>query len=190
MRHDDVRDVLASMLKDVCADVEVEPSLQPLSGESFRYRSTLRDDDAHPDIRVRGFWDKRWQDTYVDVRVFHPDAPSYRSTPASALYRRFEADKKRHYGPRIRDVEHGTFTPIVFSTLGGSGRECSAFLKRLSARLAEKHELSYSQVMCWVRCSLSFSLLRASLTCLRGTRHRRGNLPSLDIVRACKLFQF
>ena len=35
-RHDDVGDLFASLLKDVCHDVEVEPHLQPLTGEVFR----------------------------------------------------------------------------------------------------------------------------------------------------------
>ena len=32
---DDVRDQFASLLKDVCHDVEVEPHLQPLTGEAL-----------------------------------------------------------------------------------------------------------------------------------------------------------
>ena len=30
---------------------------------------------------------------------------------------------KREYGDRFRNVEYGSFTPLVFSTFGGLGRE-------------------------------------------------------------------
>ena len=43
MRHDDPTDFLASCLKEVHNDVEIEPKLQPLSGESFRHRTANTD---------------------------------------------------------------------------------------------------------------------------------------------------
>ena len=42
MRHDDPTDFLASCLKEVHNDVEIEPKLQSLSGESFRHRTANR----------------------------------------------------------------------------------------------------------------------------------------------------
>ena len=37
MRHDEIRDTFAKKLKDVGFDVEVEPKLQRLEGESFEH---------------------------------------------------------------------------------------------------------------------------------------------------------
>ena len=40
------------------------------------------------------------------------------------IYRMHENEKKRLYSRRVLDIEHGTFTPLVFTTTGGMGNEC------------------------------------------------------------------
>ena len=35
-------------------------------------------------------------------------------------------------------IEHGTFTPLVFSSCGGKGFETGAFIEKLTEQLAEK----------------------------------------------------
>ena len=40
----------------VCHNVATEPLLQPLSGETFTYRSAIVGDEARLDIKARGFW--------------------------------------------------------------------------------------------------------------------------------------
>ena len=40
------------------------------------------------------------------------------------IYRIHENEKKRLYSRRVQDIEHGTFTPLVFTTTGGMGKEC------------------------------------------------------------------
>ena len=57
-RHNEVRDLLALRLSEVCADVAIEPVLQPLSGETFQRRTTTRDPEARLDIRTTGFLGK------------------------------------------------------------------------------------------------------------------------------------
>ena len=108
-----------------------ESTLQPLNGETFSYRTANTDAEARADIRARGFWSKG-QDAYFDVRVFHPNASSYVSKPLSALFRTHEQAKKREYGQRIRDVEHGVFTPLVFFHLGCNGERSHHFLQTVS----------------------------------------------------------
>ena len=186
MRHDDPTDFLASCMKEVLNDVEVEPKLQPLTGESFRHRTANTDPDARADLRVRGFW-TQGRNAFFDTRVFYPHARSYRSKPLKSLFRKMEGDKKREYGERINEVEHGSFTPLVFSTCGGMGQEASVVLKRLADALATKRSESYSRVVNWMRCCLAFSLARSALRCVRGSRStRRGahRLAPVDLVQA------
>lgn len=186
MRHDDPTDFLASCMKEVHNDVEVEPKLQPLTGESFRHRTANTDPDARADLRVRGFW-TQGRNAFFDTRVFYPHARSYRSKPLKSLFRKMEGDKKREYGERINEVEHGSFTPLVFSTCGGMGQEASVVLKRLADALATKRNESYSRVVSWMRCCLAFSLARSALRCVRGSRStRRGahRLAPVDLVQA------
>ena len=87
------RDITAEWLDRVCHDVVVEPPLQPLTGENVIPATANRKDDARADIHARGFWGRR-QSAFFDVRVFHPNAQSYRNSSISAVYRRQEMMKK------------------------------------------------------------------------------------------------
>ena len=128
-------------------------------------RTTTTDDDARLDIYARDFW-VRSEDAFFDVRVMNPNEPSYRHLDPSACYRQAEKEKDRKYGERVRRVERAAFTPLVLSTTGVS-KPATAFLKRLSSRLADKRDLPYSVTMAWLRCQLNFSLLRSVIMCLR-----------------------
>ena len=71
---------------------------------------------------------------------FYPNAPSYHNLQLSAVYRRHENEKKRNYEARVREVEHGSFTPLVFSTSGGMGMLVTAVYKRLASQIAIKRD--------------------------------------------------
>lgn len=169
MRHNEIRDITAKLLTEVCHSVATEPPLQPLSGESFSYRSAIVGAEARLDIKAHGFWNST-QDAFFDVRVFHPNAPSYRSKDITALYKQHESAKRREYNQRVRDIEHGVFTPLIFTTTGSMGRQGTTFYKRLADLLSRKQGTPYSVVMGWLRCRLSFAILRSAIMCLRGTR--------------------
>ena len=49
-----------------------------------------------------------------------------------------ERDKIRKYSERIINVEQGTFTPLVFTSAGGMGRQSQIFYKRMAELMAEK----------------------------------------------------
>ena len=186
IRHNELRDITATLLTEVCHNVTTEPTLQPLSGETFDARSTNTNDGARVDIRARGFWNAS-QDAFFDVRVFYPNASSNRSTTTSSAYRRHEQAKKREYGQRIREVEHGVFTPLVFSSTGGMGREAATFYKRLASMISQKQQHPYPTVMGWLRCRLSFASLRSAIMCIRGSRssfHRPVHGVAMDITLA------
>ena len=75
IRHNELRDLTASWLQDVCHDVTVEPPLQPLHGESLTLNSAVLGDGARADIHARGFWGRR-QSAFFDVRFFIPTHPA------------------------------------------------------------------------------------------------------------------
>ena len=77
---------------------------------------------------------------------------------------------KREYEERVREIEHGSFSPLVFSTTGGMGNTATVVYKRLASLHADKFEKPYSEIIHWLRCRLSFSLLRSSIMCIRGSR--------------------
>ena len=188
-RHNDIRDLTARLLGEVCHQVTTEPVLQPLSGESLHPSSANVSDNARLDIKADGFWDCSRQSAFFDVRIFNPTAQTCRSQSLSTCYRRHELEKRRHYEDRVLQIEHGCFTPLVFTTAGGMGPSASIFFKRLASKLATKQNTSYSSVLRWIRCKISFALTHSAILCLRGTRTRLVPL-SLDFDRAlaeCKV---
>jgi hypothetical protein len=177
MRHDGLRDLLAHEMREVLHDVQCEPPLQPVTGESLFPKSANTADDARADIRAKSFW-RNQQNAYFDLRVFYPHASSYSSRSLSELYSTFERAKKRGYNDRILQIEQGSFTPLVFSSTGGMGPETTVAVKALATLLAEKRKERYSHTMGLLRCRIAFSLMRAATTCLRGTRCRRVHVQS------------
>ena len=172
IRHNEIRDLTASLLSEVCNDVCTEPHLQPISGEHLSATSANTQEGARLDI---------------DVRVFNPHAPSNRHTTPSACYCKHENLKKRAYQQRIREIEHSSFSPLVLSSTGGLGPAATSTYKRLGNLLSIKLDQSYSSTMSWLRCRLSFSLLRSSIQAIRGARSAAGRatkspIPPIDLV--------
>ena len=68
-------------------------------------------------------------------------APS--NHPFKSAYRRHdsEREKRRQYEQCVREVEHGHFTPLVFTTTGGMGDAAGQVYKRLANLLTEKLDL-------------------------------------------------
>ena len=172
IRHNEIRDITATLLTETCHNVATEPLLQPLTNESFTHRSANTDPNARLDIRARDFWNTG-QDAFFDVRVFHPNASSNRAPTMAAAYRKHETTKKREYAERVREVERAVFTPLVLSTTGGMGREAATFYKRLADGISRKEGKQYSVIMGWIRCRLSFAILRSAILCIRGSRSSR-----------------
>lgn len=170
IRHNEIRDITAELMTEVCHGVGTEPTLQPVTEEQLTQRSANREDGARLDIAAENFWGRDQQRAFFDVRVFNPFAPSYRNTTLSQCYRKNELEKRRAYDERIREIEHGAFSPLVFTTAGGMGATSNVVYKRLASMIADKHKKAYSKTMNWLRCRLSFSLLRSAIMCLRGSR--------------------
>ena len=64
LRHNDVHDLTASLLKDVCPNVCKEPSLQPLTGETLQHKTASTDCGARLDVSGGGFWGYQSQKTF------------------------------------------------------------------------------------------------------------------------------
>jgi len=101
-----------------------------------RYRTAVCDDDARLDIRAAGFWGTRQQNAFFDVHVFNSLAPSNRSITLSAFYRKHEQEKCRAYEERVREMEYGCFTPLVFSTSGRMSKAATIVYKCLANLLS------------------------------------------------------
>ena len=140
IRHNKVRDFTAKLMTEVCHDVCVEPTLQPVTGEMFSNATAISEDCARLDIVVNGFWGSRLERAFFDVRVFNPLAPSNRQ-PLPTCYRKHENLKKRAYEQRIREVERGSFTLLVMSLTGGLEKAASVCYKRLASMISAKQDV-------------------------------------------------
>ena len=56
IRHNEVRDLIATLLTEVCSQVATEPELQPVSQEEFSQSTANVQDGARLDIVMNGFW--------------------------------------------------------------------------------------------------------------------------------------
>ena len=186
IRHNEIRDLTANLLTEVCSDVCIEPELQPITGEVLTGATSNVQDGARLDIAVNGFWGGQSERTFMDVRIFNPHAPSNQQSLASC-YRKQEAVKKRAYEQRVREIEHASFTPLVLSATGGMANQATVFYKRLASCLASKWDQPYSSTMSWLRCQLTFSLLRSAIQGIRGARSSCGHAikaPPIDLAIA------
>ena len=172
IRHNQVRNITATLLNEICNDVQMEPQLQSLSGEHFGAKTAKK--DARLDISARGFWCSG-QKALFDVRVFNPVASRYRNTPLSKCYTINENEKRKQYNERVLQVEHGSFARLVMSSNGGFGRECGRFYSKLAEQIAEKRKQPYSIISSWIKRKIIFSLLRSIGLCLRVSRSIKEN---------------
>ena len=127
MRHDNIRDFEANLIRKICNDVKVEPTLQPLDGEIIR---GVKGDDARVDIRGRGVW-RPCQNAFFDVCVTNTNCATQKNSSTAAVFKQNENKKKNKYNDRIMNVEHGTFTPLVFTVNGSAGPEAETFHKQI-----------------------------------------------------------
>ena len=93
--------------------------------------------------------------------------------------------KKKVYDQRVRDVEHGSFTPMVFTAMGEIGKAAEVAYGRTAALIAANKDQPCSQVIGRIRCVLSFSLLGSAIMCLREARspfHSRPASAEIELV--------
>ena len=174
IRHNQVTNITATLLNEICNDVQIEPQLESLSGKYFDAKTANKHEDAQLDISTRELW-CYGQKALFDIRVFNPIASIYRNTPLSKCYTINENEEERQYNERIFQIENGSFAPLVMTSNGGFGRECGQFNLKLAERIVEKRKQPYSITSSWIKRKIIFSLLRSTGLCLRGSRSIREN---------------
>ena len=127
----------ANLLTEVRHEVQVEPTLQPISGEQFCQASLNTEERARLDIFicvVFGVAVVRKPTLMLNfLTPMHLSTNCLSNPPA--IYRRHEKMKKHSYEDRIHEVEHSSFTPLIFSATGVMAHEAH---KRLASLLSER----------------------------------------------------
>jgi len=157
LHHNDIRDLTAKFLTEMCSQVIVEPELLSVGNpDEFSLAISNTQEGARLDVAMNSLWGGQSGRCFVYVRVFSPCAPSDKCSSLAAAYKKHENIKCHAYGQRIREVEHAPFTPHAF-TLG------------------------------WLCCCVSFLLLQSAITCLRGAWSSSGHYdrtsPPMNLAR-------
>ena len=70
-------------------------------------------------------------------------------------------------------MKKGSFSPLIFSTTGGMGPECTKYHKRIAELISNKRGENYPDIMNYMRTRIRFALLKSTLVAVRGERGRR-----------------
>ena len=135
--HNEVGDITASLLSEVCHNIAVEPYLQPLSGEHMNLltqKSMLSGYCLLMVFRVVGSKGV----ILMYGWVLNPFTQSNLQRSLAATYRRHELDKVHKYEQRVREIELSSFTHLIFSSSGGVGKVTTTFYQQIASMLAEK----------------------------------------------------
>ena len=185
-RHDGVRNLLTSLIRKLCTNLEVEPQLQRLDNERFNLRSAVTSAEARLDFKEGGVW-SHGVTLFFDVRVTHVNSRCKQGKTTSTIFKEQEEEKKWKDQQKVLDVEMRSFTPLVFGTNGEMEAECNCFLKRQAKKLSEKNEEPYHITITWIRTLLAFEIVRSAHTCVRGSKTLFHKIPQGDFIDDCRL---
>ena len=93
-----------------------------------------------------------------------------------------EDEKKQGYLPRVLQVEKGAFTPAVFSTSGGMGKEADRLLRLIAERMSIKRGENYSSVVSFLRRRFRFDLLKTCVIAMRGYKKPTTTAAKIDTL--------
>ena len=169
LRHNEIRDAVGELASLVWKDVHREPVNREYNPQD-ETRALIAD------LFCRGVY-VRQVGVFFDIRVSDTGAISYLNRSPMSVLHSAEVEKKSKYSDACQE-RHMSFTPLVVSVDGMLAPEFTDFLRRIGEALSTKWEKPYSKTMNWVKCRLSFAMLRASSVCFRGTRTKWRSLGS------------
>ena len=94
IRHNDLRDLTANLLSNVCNDVEIEPKLLLLLVKIFQIEQQILALKQDLISDQGGFWVKG-QEAFFDIKVFDLNAKRYLNSALPQCYVQNEKVKKR-----------------------------------------------------------------------------------------------
>ena len=156
MRHNSVKDSETQIMREVCRDVQTEPTLLPINENDYQRKVNIAD-KARLDISAIRLWNS-CEKTFFDIRITHPTSQSYSGKSLAEVYQQHEKEKDK-YNQRVIDIEKSLFNSLVFTTTGGMAPECNRVNKRLAEKIAEKRREPYASVIKYIRTKLSSGLL-------------------------------
>ena len=75
IRHNEIRDLTATLLTEVCNDVCIEPELQPVNDEELKGSIANSQAGACHDIAANGVWGGTFERTYILTSGYSTPCP-------------------------------------------------------------------------------------------------------------------
>ena len=160
-RHNEVRDAFGDLSSLAYGQVVREPVVREANHSSDSPALVA-------DLSVNGVWVPQ-SEVLFDVRIIDTDARSYLNRSPLDVLSAAEEEKKRKYHQACIE-RRAQFTPLCITVDGMLGKEASIFVRRLAERLSVKWDSNYCNMLCWIRTRLTFTILQATIFCLRGSR--------------------
>jgi len=127
------------------------------------------------DLGIANFDDTDGRDMLLDVRITDMDGQSNLKIGAPrAILAKHEAEKLRKYRLPVANAG-ATFKPFVMGADGTLGLQAAEIMMVMAKNLANKEwklrdQLHLTGPYCWIYNRLSFAIIRASSSCMRGYR--------------------
>jgi len=128
IHHNEVRNIKAHLMSDVCHNVGLEPILQPITSKRLHHSTANTEDGGHVDIKAPGFSENDRQCVFFNVRV----CTHLSLSPTLHLLQKTWARKEKGLWSELREVEHGCFLPLVLSA-SGEGPTAKMAYKKLAS---------------------------------------------------------
>ena len=81
-----------------------------------------------------------------------------RDDPTASLQAARNRKEEAIFITRVMEIEHGTFTQLVFTTTGGMADECRRYHCPLAELISTKKGEPYAATISWIRTKVSFAI--------------------------------
>jgi len=88
-------------MREVCRDVQTEPTLLPINENDYQRKVNIAD-KARLDISAIRLWNS-CEKTFFDIRITHPTSQSYSGKSLAEVYQQHEKEKDK-YNQRVIDL--------------------------------------------------------------------------------------
>ena len=95
IRHNEIRDLTATLLTEVCNDVSIEPGLKPVPSDTLTGATANHQDGVRLDIAANGFWGDIRENVLRRPSVQSP-RPVEQTHHSLILLQETRADKETH----------------------------------------------------------------------------------------------
>ena len=127
MRYNNLRDLTAKMLAEVCRDTNIEPKLTALMVEELESRTGKTTNEGRLDIRTHVVWE-RGQQPFPNLRVSNPSAYHCFNKSLQQCHVMNEQKRKRENKTgefyKLNMIGFHHWFPSIYENIG---RECHAF---------------------------------------------------------------